>query len=267
RSAARVLSVTDAAGGSDDGRFGSLWPQHRQLLRLVRNGGTLHVPTRAVADQIRSDLKVGGDQVAVIPIGITPPVPADEDQASAVIDVGRPFVLAEIDTWSVHEQLDAIAAFEELASRQAEIHLVLLGAANDSGGEVAMRLAASGWSSRIIRAASVGERGRRALLGRARVVLHLAERDGLGVPVLDAMAAGTPVVAVRSAPMRELAEGAVLMAEAGDRDAIAVALNLAVTDEAARSVLVTAGRVRAADHSWAEAAGSLIALYRRLAAT
>jgi alpha-1,3-rhamnosyl/mannosyltransferase len=219
-----------------------------------------------VADQIRADLKVGGDQVAVIPIGVTPPGPADDAQASSVIDPGRPFVLAEIDTWSVHEQLDAIAAFEELASGQTEIHLVMLGAGDDAGGEVATTLAASAWSSRIIRVASVGEQGRRALLGRARVVLHLAERDGLGFPVLDAMAAGTPVVAVRSAPMREVAEGAVLLAEAGDRDAIAVALNLAVTDEATRSVLVTAGQVRAADHSWSQAAGSLLALYRRLAA-
>jgi glycosyltransferase involved in cell wall biosynthesis len=74
--------------------------------------------------------------------------------------------------------------------------------------------------------------------------------EGFGLPCLEAMACGTPVVAADRAALPETCGGAALLADPADGEAFATALVRAATDQEERARLIAAGQERAATFTW-----------------
>ena len=89
--------------------------------------------------------------------------------------------------------------------------------------------------------------------------------EGFGLPILEAMACGTPVVASNTSSLPEVVGEAGLLVDPLNTDALAAALELALLDEPLRARLRRRGLARAAQFSWPAAARSLLGIYRRLA--
>lgn len=87
--------------------------------------------------------------------------------------------------------------------------------------------------------------------------------EGFGLPVLEAMACGTPVVTSESGALAELADGAGVLVDPLDVDAIAAGIEEA---RSRREELRRAGLERAAGHTWSAAAAKTAAVYREAAA-
>jgi glycosyltransferase involved in cell wall biosynthesis len=104
-----------------------------------------------------------------------------------------------------------------------------------------------------------------ALYNTARVVLHPSYYEGFGLPLLEAMAVGTPVVTSTVSAMPEVVGAAALQVSPADDQAIAMALQTLDRDEALRTWLIAQGRQRAARFCWSACAQATLAAYREVA--
>jgi glycosyltransferase involved in cell wall biosynthesis len=128
-------------------------------------------------------------------------------------------------------------------------------------------VAAARHRDRIVRVGYVSDPARAALLRAASVFAFPSRYEGFGLPPLEAMTAGVPVVATDAGSLPEVLGDAALLVPVGDDVALAAALGRALEDEAERERLVTAGLRRAAMYSWSRCAGGLVDLYRRAASS
>jgi glycosyltransferase involved in cell wall biosynthesis len=105
-----------------------------------------------------------------------------------------------------------------------------------------------------------------AIYSAAQALAFPSLYEGFGLPILEAMACGTPVVASRASCLPEVAEGAALLVDPNNVEGLAGALELVLLDEALRTRLVEHGRQRATEYTWRRAAEQLLGVYRRVAA-
>jgi glycosyltransferase involved in cell wall biosynthesis len=101
-----------------------------------------------------------------------------------------------------------------------------------------------------------------ALYNAARIVLHPSYHEGFGLPLLEAMAVGTPIVTANVSAMPEVAGAAALLVPPADPQAIAEALMTLDHDDAMRQRLVAEGYKRLERFSWHACARATLAVYR-----
>ena len=154
-----------------------------------------------------------------------------------------------------------VAAFAMLAARHPELRLVLAG--GNGWGTEALRLAIerSGVATRILRPGHLPDDLVPAYLRRAAVVAYPSFEEGFGLPVLEALACGAPVVTSTGSALDEVASGAALTAHPGDPAAIAAALEAAL-DETTATRLRAAGPLRAAEYTWERSVDAHVDAYR-----
>ncbi len=102
----------------------------------------------------------------------------------------------------------------------------------------------------------------RALYAGASAFVFPSRYEGFGLPPLEAMALGAPVVCADAASLPEVVGDAALLFPAGDAVALAAALSRVLDDLALRERLSRAGRERAARFTWERTAAATVAVYR-----
>jgi len=102
------------------------------------------------------------------------------------------------------------------------------------------------------------------LLHHAAAVAYPSLDEGFGFPILEAQAAGRPVVATRAGSIPEVAGDGAELVPLGDQDALAGALVRVVDDDVRSRQLVAAGTANLARFSWTATANELVRIYRRL---
>jgi glycosyltransferase involved in cell wall biosynthesis len=103
-----------------------------------------------------------------------------------------------------------------------------------------------------------------SLYAGAEVFCFPSLLEGFGLPVLEAMAQGTPVVTSRGTSTEELAGDAALLVDPGDTSDIAAAIASLLDDPALHAKLSDAGPERAAQYSWATTAELIVSAYKEL---
>jgi len=103
-----------------------------------------------------------------------------------------------------------------------------------------------------------------ALYNAARMVLHPSYHEGFGLPLIEAMAVGTPLVTASVSAMPEVAGPGALLVPPADYRAIAEALVLLEQDETVRQQLIAEGHRRLECFSWSTCAQATLAVYREL---
>jgi glycosyltransferase involved in cell wall biosynthesis len=138
------------------------------------------------------------------------------------------------------------------ACREASVPLVLAGAARARAPDDAVVLG------------YVPRPHLPALYKTATVVAYPSTYEGFGLPPVEAMACGAPVVAYRIPPLEESLGAAAVLTAPGDTVELAAVLRDLFADEERRRHLVRAGLARTAELSWQAAARDTAAVYRAL---
>jgi glycosyltransferase involved in cell wall biosynthesis len=162
-----------------------------------------------------------------------------------------------------------IEAFRILLARASErqeitdLHLVICGGLGWMWEELEGRVAQHGLGDRIHFAGFVQDEDLPALYSLAAVFAFPSWYEGFGLPLLEAMACGTPVVAANNSSLPEVVGEGGLMVDAADSDGLATALQRILVDQDLRDNLVAAGKLHASRYTWDSAAGSLLSIYER----
>ena len=233
----------------------------RRGMELARRHAALVVvPSRATFDEC---VAAGFDEgrLRIVPWGIRASL-ATEDavtKARAAHGLDRPYVLF---TGTVEPRKNLprlLAAFRSLD--RDDVDLVLVGPAGwneDVGGAVRDL----GPRAHALGFVSVDERN--ALMAGAAAFCYPSISEGFGLPVLEAMAQGTPVVTSSTTSTHEVVGDAGLTIDPTDTAAIAAALTQLLDDGDAAAALGRAGRARAATFTWERTAAGYLAAYREV---
>jgi glycosyltransferase involved in cell wall biosynthesis len=211
----------------------------------------------AVSGRTKRDLveryRVPEERIVVTPNGVDAAFTPDGPRAE-----GPPYALF---VGTLQPRKDPLTAVEALALLDTDLRLVLAGP--DKGDAERARRAAErlGLDGRVEFTGHV-EKEQLARLYRGAACLVLPSRyEGFGLPVLEAMASGTPVVTTTAGAIPEVAGDAAILVEPGDPVALAGGIERALAD---RDRLVRAGLERAREFSWRETAWRTLQVYREL---
>lgn len=235
----------------------------RRALAITRaEADAIIVPSQATADDCTRH-GLGADRIRIIRHGSDVPDVSDEEVRGFRDRHGleRPYVLW-CGTIEPRKNLPTLLrAFESLSHAEPDLDLVLAGPAGWGAVDLDSYpgLRAGG---RLHLVGRLSRRDLDAAYAGARVFAFPSTWEGFGLPVLEAMAHGVPVVTSEGTSMAEFARGAGLLVEPHDVDGFAAAIVRAAGAE--HDEIGQLGRAAAEGHSWDDAARLTTAVYREV---
>ncbi len=155
-------------------------------------------------------------------------------------------------------------AYETLRMRRRDVpELVVAGKATEQSGEWLARINRAPLAGHVRHIGYVAPDGRQALYAGARLLVQPSHEEGFGLPVLEAMTVGVPVVAANRGALPEVLGDAGLLVDTSDRDEFAAALAHVIDDAGQAERMTTAGFARANAFTWERTAMRTLDAYGR----
>ena len=268
--AALVVTVHDLAPI----RFADRYP--RRARSVYKRGAVITAaeaarvvcPSRSTALDVEEFYGVERERIRVVPHGVdlSDLEIHDAEQLWARRGLVEPYVLW-IGTQEQRKNVIAVLdAFARIAPRHPRLSLVLHGPNGWLGDEVGEGVRHRGMHGRTVVSEGFLPRSElAALYARASAFVYPSLYEGFGLPVLEAMACGTPVVTSNISALPETAGDAALLVDPLDEEALAEAIEQIIDDPTLAEDLSRRGQKRAAGFTWAEAARKTWAVYEEVA--
>jgi glycosyltransferase involved in cell wall biosynthesis len=225
----------------------------RQAREAAAAADLIIAVSRFTASQVESLLHVPAGRIRVVHHGVTPRAIPPLPRENMVLCVGA--------IQRRKNQATLVRAFQALPS---DWTLVLAGGQGYDAAAALREVANSPRVDRIVITGYVGDRELASLYGRARIFAFPSLDEGFGMPALEAMAAGVPVIAGNRSALPEVCGEAAILVDPESHEQLAAALNLIASDQQTVQKLIEAGTRRAANFQWDAAVEQTAAVYSEL---
>lgn len=222
----RIIAVSQATAAS----LAAHWPEHAGRIRVVHEAASL-------------------------------PVAPDGVQSLAGRGVTPPYALF-VGTIEPRKNIEGLIAAFARVRREGAAGMLVLAGAMGWGGVDPQRLAEQAGCTEQVRILGPVDDALLATLYRhARCLVMPSLYEGFGLPALEALGYGTPVLASNRASLPEVVGDAGVLVDPADRDALADALRRLMADDAHREALAALAAAQFARFSWAKAARETLAVF------
>lgn len=157
-----------------------------------------------------------------------------------------------------------IQAFEMLASRFTDLQLVLTGGAGYGSQDVLRYIASSSYAPRIHQVGWISDLELKQLYQGASMLVSPSRYEGFGLPVLEAMLCGTPVITCLEATSAELVGEAVMYTNCSEAGSLAIAIEQLLVNDALRQHMSHLGRIQASGFTGTTCAEKTLQVYQEV---
>jgi glycosyltransferase involved in cell wall biosynthesis len=256
-----------------------LWPQtheqhlaRRARLRLplmARRADAIIVPSQSIKTDVNEHLGIHDSRITVIPEAPRSSfwqVPIDETVAVRQrLNIGDDFILFVGTIEPRKNLLTLVRAFEELVRNGvSQAQLVLVGNEGWLTDELHDFLRSADFSERVKFAGYLADDDLRALYSSCRVFVYPSLYEGFGLPLLEAMACGAPVISSNIPVVRETVGDVALLISPTDVDDLAGSIKRLLENSNEREQRSAAGKQHASEFSWEKAAAATLNVYRQV---
>jgi glycosyltransferase involved in cell wall biosynthesis len=252
----------------EDWSAAALWVNRVLLPRVARRSTRILTDSEASRRAIVDVMRVPDGKLDVVYLGVDGNLvdtgPEDEQAIRAKHELPGQFILS-VTASHPHKNLDGLVRSYALATRDwaDPPPLVIVGIRGKYQHELGALVARQQGRGRIVLTGWV-EAGELSALYRAATLFVFASKyEGFGFPVLEAMAAGVPVVSSNATSLPELVADGGLLVDPNDEPAMARAMTRAVADQELRRHLIARGHRQLARFTWRATAERTLASYQR----
>jgi glycosyltransferase involved in cell wall biosynthesis len=255
-----------------------LYPRlHTRIKRIffpmaIRLSARLADGLIAVSEQTRQDalriLHLPPERITTVAHGISPAFHPISDSI-ALEDIRRKYRLPKkfilfVGAVEPRKNLPLLLkAYRRLADRDIPEHLVIAGPLGWMYDDMLLMIKQLGIQDRVLFTGYVPAEDLPRVYNLARVFVYPSLYEGFGLPPLEAMACGVPVVTTGVSAMLETVGEAAVLVPPQDEQALVEALLSVLEDDSLRQNLALAGPIQAAKYSWKNSALATIEVYRR----
>jgi glycosyltransferase involved in cell wall biosynthesis len=242
----------------------------RVVPRSVRRADHVLADSQATKDDLVELYGTRPDKITVLLGGVNPEfAPVMDPHVRRAVRQryalpGNPYIFSIGTVQPRKNYARLIEALAALGSECGDVHLVIAGGRGWLDAPIYRAVGDLHLTERVHFIGFARDDDLPALYSEAVCLAYPSLYEGIGLPVLEAMACGIPVVASNISSMPEVAGEAALLIDPYDVAALAEALRRLLTDEALRADLVSRGFRQVADFTWTRAARQLIEVYRQL---
>lgn len=253
-----VLTLHDLTWlrGANRGRWYVRWYFGRWQPCLARTADALVTDTNAARLDVAAALHVDAQRIEVAGAGVGTSF-FDIQRTAA----GAAFILA---VGTIEERKDLVTAVRAIAQIEG-LRLIAIGPRTPYAREVEHEAQRLRVGDQIELRGYVDDVELRRLYSGAAALIFPSRYEGFGLPPLQALAAGLPVIASRLPVLEEVLGDCAWLAPAGDANAFAGALRDVLAGGPNVDQRVERGRIRARQFTWAAVAEKMVAVYRRVA--
>ena len=233
------------------------------LCEAVDRATRVITASRYTAEQLVQHTSVSRSKLRVIPLGVDPPSLTLSPHERLLarerrVGEGNQMILSVGVLQTRKNTLNALRALEMLPER----YRLILAGGNGYGSETIHEyIRCQGLGPRVQVQGYVSWEDLRVLYQSANVLLFPSWEEGFGLPVLEAMANGLPVVASRTASLPEVGGEAALYIDPHDPQDIAEKVRRAVEDSELRGKMIQQGLERVREFSWRRVAEATLQVY------
>jgi len=242
------------------------WVRRAFYRRSARTAAHVLTDSEFSRSEIAAAYNIAPDGITVAPLGAAG---FDEGGAPASLPAGvvAPFLLHVGD---LHERRNLSVVVKGLMAARRRLEtpapsLVLAGVDRGIGDRLAAEAAERGAPDAIVRLGAVSESTLRALYRGAAALVYPSRYEGFGLPLVEAMASGTPVLASRAASIPEVVGESGILLDPDDSKCWEEAIVHVIMDAVLRARLRADGLARAAMFTWERTARITLDVYQRVA--